>query len=61
MHNLDLMTTTQVAVALGISRQAVLQRVEAGSLKPSAKLPGQTGTYLFAPSDVCSTGRGAAA
>ncbi|MBF4613259.1 helix-turn-helix domain-containing protein [Curtobacterium sp. VKM Ac-1376] len=55
MSTLDYMTTSQVAQVLGVSRQAVLQRVEAGSLKPAHKLPGQTGTYLFDPADVCPT------
>jgi len=53
MHNLDLLTTTQVAAALGVSRQAVLQRVETGALVPVTKLPGLTGPYLFDASDVC--------
>jgi len=57
MHNFDLLTTTEVAEVLGVSRQAVLQRVEAGTLAPVTKLPGKTGTYLFEPADICGTER----
>lgn len=60
MHNLDLLTTTEVAAALGISRQAVLQRVKSGALTPAAKLPGQTGTYLFEPEATCAAPAGTA-
>lgn len=47
MPNLDLLTTEEVAVALGITRQAVLGRVKSGALVPAFKSPAATGGYLF--------------
>ena len=47
MPNLDLLTTEQVAAALGITRQAVFARVAAGKLVPAFKSPAATGGYLF--------------
>jgi len=43
----QLLTTSQVAERLGISRNTVLQRVSYGRLTPSAQLPGRTGAFLF--------------
>lgn len=51
MTSLDLMTTKQVATALGIPRREVVRIVKAGELKPQ-KLPGRTGAYLFRSDDV---------
>ena len=48
----ELVTTSEVAAALGISRQAVLQRVTAGTLRPVYKSPARTGGYLFSAPDV---------
>lgn len=42
----DLLTTTQVAARLGLTRQAVLARVKAGTLAPSYTQPANRG-YLF--------------
>lgn len=56
----DYMTTAEVAAALEVSRQAILQRVESGSLRPAMKLPGLRGAYLFDPADVCPTERASA-
>ena len=52
MPNLDLMTTEEVAAALGITRQAVLGRVKAGTLIPAFKSPAATGGYLFTSESV---------
>lgn len=41
------MTTTELAEALGVSRQAVLKRVARGTLKPAETLA--NGHYLFRP------------
>ncbi|NQW90267.1 hypothetical protein HQQ88_08165 [Curtobacterium sp. VKM Ac-2861] len=48
----ELVTTSEVAAALGITRQAVLQRVNAGTLRPIYKSPARTGGYLFSAPDV---------
>ena len=48
----EVITTTEVAHMLGISRQAVLQRVRNGSLQPVFKSPARTGGYLFSAPDV---------
>lgn len=52
MSNLELLTTSEVARSLGITRQAVLARVASGSLVPTMKLPTSTGAYLFSVDDV---------
>lgn len=41
------MTTLQAAEALGITRRAVVARVERGALVPALRLPGRTGAYLL--------------
>lgn len=43
----QLLTTSQVAARLGISRNTVLQRVTYGRMVPVGQLPGKTGAYLF--------------
>lgn len=43
----QMLTTSQVAARLGISRNTVLQRVTYGRLTPTTQLPGRTGAYLF--------------
>lgn len=47
MTNSTLITTTQVAAILGLTRQAVIARVNAGTLTPAMKLPAAHGAYLF--------------
>ncbi|TCU48332.1 helix-turn-helix domain-containing protein [Curtobacterium sp. PhB146] len=50
----ELITTGEVARVLGISRQAVLQRVNTGSLVPVSS-DGLRGAYLFsAPELACA-------
>lgn len=44
---LDVMTTRDVADALGIHVATVSRRVAEGSLEPVAKLPGIRGAFLF--------------
>ncbi|WP_058234152.1 helix-turn-helix domain-containing protein [Devriesea agamarum] len=44
-----LLSTTQVAERLGITRNTVLQRLATDRLVPAMKLPGRTGAYLFDP------------
>ncbi|WP_282939148.1 helix-turn-helix domain-containing protein [Corynebacterium auriscanis] len=46
------LNTTQVAEWLGISRRAVIARVQNGSLPVMQKLPGKTGVYLFDPKEI---------
>lgn len=48
----ELITTAEVAQQLGVTRQAVVQRVNAGTLVPVYKSPAKTGTYLFSAPDV---------
>ena len=47
MINLDLLTTAEVAVLLGVSPREVARRVSTGSLEAMAKLPGVRGAYVF--------------
>lgn len=47
MSNVDLLTTRDVAEALGVSTREVARRVEAGALEPAVKLPGLRGAFLF--------------
>lgn len=49
MFSFELVTTRDVALALGVSTREVARRVERGELEPAAKLPGLRGAYLFAP------------
>lgn len=44
----DWITAAELAAQLGVDRTTVIRRVEAGAIKPVAKLPGLTGAYLFA-------------
>ena len=46
------LTTAEVAELLGITSSAVVKAVSAGRIKPTRKLPGRTGTYMFRRSDV---------
>lgn len=52
MSSYELLTTAEVAVALGITRQAVADRVKAGKLTYARKSPGRNGAYLFDPAAV---------
>lgn len=47
-----LVTTREVATALGCSHRTVLRRVAAGILVPAQKLAGYRGDFLFHPADV---------
>lgn len=47
MSNVDLLTTRDVAEALGVSTREVARRVETGALEPAVKLPGLRGAFLF--------------
>lgn len=48
----QLLTTPQVAVALGVSTRTVYRLATAGRLVPALKLPGPNGALLFDPADV---------
>lgn len=53
MHNGDeLMTTQQVARALGISVQWTNKLAKSGRLPTAFKVPGGTGAWLFSRSDI---------
>jgi DNA-binding XRE family transcriptional regulator len=43
------LTSSQLADRLGVDRTTISRRIEAGSLRPAAKLPGKTGAWLFDP------------
>ena len=43
----NVLSTQEVAARLGISRRAVIKRVQTGTLPVMAKLPGPTGAWLF--------------
>ena len=43
----ELLTTAEVARAVGIHRNIVTADVARGRLTPERKLPGRTGAYLF--------------
>ena len=47
MSTSELITTANVAARLGISRQAVVDRVNRKTLKPAHKIPTANGAYLF--------------
>lgn len=49
---LKVMTTAEVAEALGITPSGVARRVYRGDLTPAAKLAGPRGAYLFEPSEI---------
>lgn len=57
METLRLLTTSEVAERLGITRQAVAQRVRSGSLEAAYKSPEPNGGYLFDP-EVIDAARG---
>lgn len=46
------LTTREAAELLGESVRQTIRRVEAGTLKPSRKLPGIRGAYIFDRADV---------
>ena len=43
----ELLTTREVARLLGIARQTVVRRVEAGRLTPAYRAPNENGMFLF--------------
>lgn len=47
MSSSQLLTTAEVAEALGLSRQAVIDRAKHGTLPVAHKSPGRNGAYLF--------------
>lgn len=47
VRGVDLLSALQAAEVLGISRRALINRVEAGTIEPIGKLPGRTGSFLF--------------
>ena len=49
---LTLMTTAQVAKRLRVDPRTIHRMVEDGRIAAEAKLPGETGAYLFAPAEV---------
>lgn len=52
MSSLSLMTTKEMAAAIGVSTRTVARMVEAGTLEPAAQAPGTRGAYLFDPAEV---------
>lgn len=57
-----LLTTTEVAQRLGVDVRTVHRMVANGRLVPEQKLPGRTGSFVFAPEaiDALSAERAAA-
>ena len=47
-----LISSTEVAGLLRISRATVLRRVRAGQIRYAQKAPGDNGAYLFDPADI---------
>ncbi|MBI1379439.1 MAG: helix-turn-helix domain-containing protein [Frankiales bacterium] len=45
-------TVAEAAALIGVDRKTVLRQIAAGELIPTRKLPGRTGSYLLARSDV---------
>lgn len=45
-------TVAEAADILRVNRKTVLRRMAAGLLKPTQKLPGETGAYLFDRAEV---------
>ena len=52
MPNPDLLSTTQAAEVIGIERSTVSRWVQQGLMRPSLKLPTQTGAFLFDVAEV---------
>lgn len=52
--NETLLTTSEVAAALGVSVQTVSRWVSIGRLQPIRKLPGLRGAFLFSPDDIAA-------
>ena len=50
MSHIELLTTRDVAAALGVSTREIARRVETGALEPAIKMPGIRGGFLFDPS-----------
>lgn len=48
----DLLTASQAATAVGVNRRTIMRWAESGRLPVALKLPGDTGTTLFASADV---------
>lgn len=47
-----LLATVQVCERIGIERSTLSRYVQLGRITPAMKLPGRTGSMLFAPADV---------
>lgn len=52
MANVDELTAEEAAAILGCSRSTIARMARIGRLKPSRKLPGLRGPYLFRRADV---------
>jgi excisionase family DNA binding protein len=52
MTETNLKTTAQAAGRLGCSIRTILRMVEDGRLTPAAKMPGESGGYLFESAEV---------
>jgi len=48
----DLLTAEQAAAAVGVNRRTITKWAETGRLAVAFKLPGATGTTLFARADI---------
>lgn len=48
----ELLATSAVADALGLTRQGVIDMMKRGEITPEMKLPVVNGTYLFSPAEV---------
>ena len=51
---LDVLTSPQVAIILGVSARTVHRMVAAGRLTPVAKLAGPNGAHLFRPDTIAA-------
>lgn len=52
MPNPDLLSTTQAAEVIGIERSTISRWVQQGLMKPTLKLPGQQGAFVFDASEI---------
>jgi excisionase family DNA binding protein len=52
MLSTDTKTTAEAAAALGVHVKTVHRMVNEGRLTPLLKVPGRTGAYIFAASEV---------
>jgi excisionase family DNA binding protein len=48
----ELVTSAEAAELLAVDRSVIVRYVQSGKLVPARKLPGRTGSYLFARSDI---------